>query len=110
MGTTLNCARTNAMEKDRGANPQRIVLRFDVRYEREEMAIINAFFTSQGLTLAEDYYSHLCSPNESNKMHNVLDLYCKTITKVDLSTIEHKVFKVRKSDNLCVFSPSKTPN
>ena len=89
------------MEEDRGANPQRIVLRFDVKYERE---------TSQGLTLIEDYYSHLCSPNESNKMHIVLDLYCKTFTKVDLSTIEHKVFKVRKSDNLCVFSPSKTPN
>ena len=74
-----------------------------MKFEREERAIIDTFFASQGLDPIEDYYSHLCAPNESSMMHIVLDLHCKTVPTVDLRAVEHKVFKVRKSDNLFVF-------
>ncbi|KAL9126351.1 MAG: hypothetical protein Q9217_004581 [Psora testacea] len=83
--------------------PQRIVLRFHVKFEREEKAIIDIFFASYGLDPIQDYYSHLCAPNESSIMHIVLDLHCKRVPTVDLRAVEHKVFKVRKSDNLSVF-------
>ncbi|KAL9127664.1 MAG: hypothetical protein Q9217_003511, partial [Psora testacea] len=83
--------------------PQRIVLRFNVKFEREERAIIDTFFASYGLDPIEDYYSHLCAPNESSMMHIVLDLHCKTVPTVDLRAVKHKVFKVRKTDNLSVF-------
>ncbi|KAL9629595.1 MAG: hypothetical protein Q9164_006814 [Protoblastenia rupestris] len=83
--------------------PQRIVLRFHVKFEREERAIIDTFFASYSLDHIENYYSHLCAPNDSSMMHIVLDLHCKTTPTVDLRAIEHKVFKVRKNDNLSVF-------
>lgn len=90
--------------------PQRIVLRFHVKFEREERAIIDTFFELHGPDPIPDYYSHLCPPNESSKMHIVLDLRCKTFPAVDLRAIEHKVFKVRKSDTLYVspFPPLST--
>lgn len=83
-------------------NPKRIVLRFNVKYELEETAIVETFFASHGPKPAEDYYSHLCAPNQSSKMHIVLDLHCKTVPTVDLHSIEHKVFKVHKDNNLYV--------
>lgn len=74
-----------------------------MKFEREERAIIDTFFTSHGPDPIENYYSHLCAPNESSMMHIVLDLHCKAVPIVDLHAVEHRVFKVRKSDNLFVF-------
>lgn len=82
--------------------PKRIVLRFDVNYELEEAAMIETFFALFGPKPADDFYSHLCPPNVSSKMHIVLDLHCKTVPIVDLHAIEHAVFKVKKGDELYV--------
>jgi len=84
------------------AIPKRIVLRLHVTHELEEAAIIDTFFALHGPKPAFDFYSHLCAPNQSSKMHIVLDLYCKTVPTVDLHAIEHKVFKVYKGDELYV--------
>lgn len=86
-------------------SPQRIVLRFPVIFEREERAIIESFFASYGLDPIQDYYSHLCAPNESSMMHIVLDLHCKKVPIIDLPTVGHTVFRVRKKNNLSVFLP-----
>ena len=67
---------------------------------QEEASINRDFFEYYGNI--EDYYSHLCPPNESSRMHIVLDLYCKQFPVVDLQTLEHKVYKVDKTDGLCV--------
>lgn len=82
--------------------PRRIVLRFNVDYELEEAAIIERFFALFGPKPADDFYSHLIAPNESSKMHIVLDVHCKTIPTVDLSALEYEVFKVKKKDELYV--------
>lgn len=74
-----------------------------MKFEREERAIIDTFFASHELDSIENYYSHLCASNEFFVMHMVLDLHCKAISIVDLRIVEHKVFKIRKSDNLFVF-------
>ena len=66
------------------------------------MAIIEAFFASVGARPDDDYFSHLCAPDESLKMHIVLDVHAKTIPTVDLCTIAYKVFKVKKDDHLYV--------
>ena len=58
----------------KNATPKRIVLRFNVLFEREEPAILEAFVALYGLEDFQDYYVHLCAPNESSKMHIVLDL------------------------------------
>lgn len=87
--------------------PKRIVLCFDVKYELEEAAMIETFFTLFGPKPADDFYSHLCAPNLSSKMHIVLDLHCKTVPTVDLHAIEHEVFKVKKGDELYVVCLSK---
>ena len=61
---------------------------------------MEAFFDSYNLKDLQDYYSHLCAPNESSKMHIVLDLNCKTVPAVDdLHKIEHLVFRVSKKEN-----------
>lgn len=78
--------------------PKRIVLHFGVQHELEEADIIEAFFALFGLRTADDFYSHLCAPDLSSKMHIVLDLHCQTISNVDLNAIEHEVFRVRKNN------------
>lgn len=85
--------------------PRRIVLRFDVQYELKTAAIIKAFFALFGPEPIDDYYSHLCAPNRSSKMHIVLDLHCHTTATVDLHAIEHEVFKVKQGDMLYVALP-----
>lgn len=86
------------------AIPERVVIRFSVQYELEEFAIIKTFFQSYDLINIKDYYSHLCAPNESFKMHIVLDFNCKANPVVDnLHAINHVVFKAfKKEDKLYV--------
>jgi hypothetical protein len=87
--------------------PRRIVLRFSVAYELEEAAIIERFFTEFGPKPADDFYSHLMAPNESSKMHIILDMHCKTVPTVELDKIVYEVFKVRRNKELYVGSFSK---
>jgi hypothetical protein len=79
-------------------NPQpgRIILRFHVRYSKEQSFILEAFFKE--IPKPEDYYTHFCPPMTefSNKMHIVIDLYCQRFPATNVSEIEHKVFQVRK--------------
>ena len=82
--------------------PRRIVLRFRVAYEREEEAIICDFFTTSNLDPCGDYFSHLLAPNDSTKMHIVLDMHSKTHPNADVETMPYEVFKVKKNDKLCV--------
>ncbi|KAF2105243.1 hypothetical protein BDV96DRAFT_464183, partial [Lophiotrema nucula] len=83
--------------------PKRVVLRFSVQYEREEAAIEEQFFAQHGPEPPdEDFFSHLMAPNESSKMHIVLDMYCNSHPAVDSSTIAYEVVKVRKNGNLHV--------
>jgi hypothetical protein len=85
--------------------PKRVVLRFLVKYELEEWAILQAYFAHFGPKLVDDFddfFSHLIPANESSKMHIVLDLYCKSVSIVDLRAIEYQVFKVKKGDGLYV--------
>lgn len=81
---------------------KRIVLHLHMKYELEEAAIIDTFFALHGSKPAFNFYSHLCAPNQFFKMHIILNLYCKTVLTVNLHTIEHKVFKVYKDDELYV--------
>lgn len=81
--------------------PKRVVLRFDVKHELEEAAINKRFFALFG-SVDDDFYSHLVSPNESAKMHIVLDLHCKTSPVVNIDAIAYEVFKVKKNDELYV--------
>lgn len=90
-------------------DPKRVVLRFHVRHELEEAAINEQFFA---LYYPEppknDFYSHLMAPNESSKMHIVLDLHCKSHPTIDNSKIAYEVFKVEKKDELyVVISPAE---
>ncbi|KAF2180751.1 hypothetical protein K469DRAFT_672170 [Zopfia rhizophila CBS 207.26] len=78
--------------------PKRIVLRFDVEYELEEAAINERFFALFSPKPVHDFYSHLIPPNESSKMHIVLDLHCKINPVVNIHAIAYEVFKVEKSD------------
>jgi hypothetical protein len=82
--------------------PKRVVLRFSIQYERDEAAINEAFFAKYDPKPINDFYSHLMAPNESSKMHIILDLYCNTNPAADLQKIEYQVFRVRKRDNLYV--------
>jgi hypothetical protein len=84
-------------------DPKRVVLRFDIRHELEEAAINQRFFTLYGPEPPKnDFYSHLMAPNESSKMHIVLDIHCKTHPTIDNSKIAYEVFKVEKRDELYV--------
>lgn len=83
--------------------PKRVVLRFLVEYELEEWDILQAYFALFGPKPIEDFhdfFSHLIPPNESAKMHIVLDLYCKSVPNVDLQKVEYQVFKVKKNNGL----------
>ena len=84
--------------------PRRIVLRFSVQYELEEAAIIEKFFAEFGLNPNNDFYSHLMAPNESSRMHIILDMHCKTVPIVELDEIVHEVFKVKRNEELYVGS------
>jgi hypothetical protein len=89
-------------------NPRRTVLCFDVEYELEEAAILEAFFALFGPEPIDDYYSHLCAPRRSpNIMYIVLDFHCCTIATVNLDAIEHEVFQVEKGVVLYVDSSLK---
>jgi hypothetical protein len=101
--------------------PKRIILRFHEDHCDDERAINSQVFGSHGLGAVDDYYSHLIPPDEeSNKMHIVLDMYCKTNLTVELETIEYQVYKVKKNknDNLYVvvvaplesLSPNEVPD
>ncbi|KAF2277252.1 uncharacterized protein EI97DRAFT_375903, partial [Westerdykella ornata] len=81
--------------------PQKgIILRFNVKYELQEAAINESFFALFGPQPVDDYYSHLIPPNESSKMHIVLDLHCKSKPVVDTHAIPYEVFKVKKNGGL----------
>lgn len=64
--------------------------------------IIDRFFAEYGLQPGDDYFPRLTPANESPNMHIILDMNCKTVPTVDLGTIEYKVFKVKKNDELYV--------
>ncbi|KAF2254728.1 hypothetical protein BU26DRAFT_514591 [Trematosphaeria pertusa] len=84
------------MESNNG--PKRVVLRFDVRHDLEEAAINERYFALFGPEPPNDFYSHLMAPNESSKMHIVLDIHCKSYPRIDNSKIPYEVFKVKKKD------------
>ena len=89
--------------------PKRVVLRFSVQYEREEAAINEQFFAQHGPEPPnKDFFSHLMAPNESSKMHIVLDLNCNSHPTIDSSMVAYEVFKVRKNGNLYVSISPKT--
>jgi hypothetical protein len=59
--------------------PKRVVLRFSVQYEREEATINEQFFAQHGPEPPnKDFSSHSMAPNESSKMHIVLDINCNS--------------------------------
>ncbi|UPX17088.1 uncharacterized protein EKO05_0007464 [Ascochyta rabiei] len=79
-------------------NPKRVVLRFSVQYEREEATINEQFFALHGPEPPnKDFFSHSMAPNESSKMHIVLDIYCNSHPTIDNSMIPYEVFKVKKN-------------
>ena len=79
--------------------PKRIVLRLYTKFELQEHAILQAFFTFYQLSNDKlDYYCHLCAPNLSSKMHIILDLLCQKYPIVDLQIVEHQVFRVDRND------------
>jgi hypothetical protein len=83
--------------------PKRVVLRFSIQHEHEEAAINEQFFAQYGPEPPDkDFFSHLMAPNESTKMHIVLDINCNSCPAVDSSTITYEVFKVKKNGNLYV--------
>lgn len=73
--------------------PERIVFRFDEKYQLDEAAIVEAFSTSFGPI--DDYYSHLCPPDENSKMYIVLDVHAQTNPNVDPLKIAYRAFKVK---------------
>lgn len=92
------------MEHDN--TPKRVVLRFSVQYEREEAAINEAYFAMFGPKPTNDFYSHLMAPNESHKMHIVLDIHCTTNPTIDNHTVGYEVFTVEKQGKLYVILSS----
>ncbi|EXJ77900.1 hypothetical protein A1O3_09059 [Capronia epimyces CBS 606.96] len=79
--------------------PKRIVLRFHEKYEREPGTIIEKFFETVKIDPADDYFPHLCPPDDSTKMHVVIDLYCKSSPSVNLDQVSHEVYRVKKTDD-----------
>lgn len=76
--------------------PKRVVLRFKVLYELEESAITERFFTRIGYKPENDYYSHLIPPDNSSKMHIVLDLHCNTNPTIGNGQIPYEVYSVSR--------------
>jgi hypothetical protein len=86
------------------SEPKRVVLRFHVKHEREEVAINKRFFELYGPKPPNnDFFSHLIAPQEySNNMYIVLDIRCKSHPAFDNRTIAYEVFNVRRRDELYV--------
>lgn len=81
-------------------DPKRVVLRFHVQHELEEAAINERYFALYGPTHSKsDTFSHLMAPNESSKMHIVLDINYKLHPSIDNNKIEYEVFNVKKKDD-----------
>ena len=80
--------------------PKRIVLRFHERYERDPETIRRKFFETINIDPKDDYFPHLCPPDDSTKMHLVIDLYCKSFPSVILDQVPHEVYRVKKPDDL----------
>lgn len=78
--------------------PKRVVLRFKVKYELEERAINESYFTRISYEPKNDYYSHLMAANHSSSMHIVLDLHCNTNPIIDNRKIPYEVYSVSKND------------
>lgn len=76
---------------------KRVVLRFDEKYELDWDAIIQTYMATLGSDPDSDFYPHLMAPNMSTKMHIILDLHCERVPSVDVSAMEHEVFKVKKA-------------
>ncbi|KAI1916404.1 hypothetical protein LOZ53_003486 [Ophidiomyces ophidiicola] len=76
------------------ATPVRIILGYREQPFQKPTAIINAFFTWQGIQPLEDYYTHICCDPRSSRLYLVLDIHCKTHPNVDLNKLNLKVFKV----------------
>jgi len=96
----LAIARNHTTKMEPTNIPKRAVLRFHVQHELEEAAINKRYFALYGHDRPHnDFYSHLMPPNESSKMHIVLDLNCKTHPIIDNNKIEYEVFKVTMKKN-----------
>jgi len=85
--------------------PRRVVFRFHVRYERDEGTIIKQYFAS---TQSEkiNFFIHTVPPNNSSKMHTVLDLHHIENPTVNLDEIPYEVFVVEKRGDLYVVLPA----
>lgn len=93
------------MQMESMNEPKRVVLRFHVQHELEETAINNQFFALYDPDYSRsDCFSHMMAPNESSKMHIVLDINCKSHPTIDNNTIEYQVFKVKKKGELYVMN------
>jgi hypothetical protein len=85
------------------ATPKRVVLRCPERYFRNQAAMVIDFFKWQDLQNEEDYFTHICyEPSSPSKLFLVLDLHCNRVPNVDLSSLEHQIFQVSKTDTLYV--------
>ncbi len=80
-------------------SPKRVVLRFNVKYDLDEPAIINKYIT---LTQSGEthYFIHSIPPRNSSKAHTILDLHCDQYQSVNLDQIPYEVFLVKKSGSL----------
>jgi hypothetical protein len=81
-------------------SPKRIILRFHEKYEHEPERITRKFFETINIDHKEDYFPHLCPPDDSPKMHVAVDLYCKSFPSVNLDEILHEVYRVKKTYDL----------
>lgn len=87
--------------------PKCVVLRFHIQHELEEAPINKRCFALHGHDRSHtNFFSHLMAPNESSKMHIVLDLNCKSYPTIDNDKIEYEVFKVTKEKNNLYAIPS----
>jgi hypothetical protein len=84
-------------------NPKRAVLRFHIQHELEETAINEGFFAIYGPGhLKSRFFSHLMAPNESSKMHIVLDINYKSHPTIDNNKIDYEVYNVKWRRDLYV--------
>ncbi|KAF2874171.1 hypothetical protein BDV95DRAFT_487501 [Massariosphaeria phaeospora] len=99
--------------------PKRAVLRFHVRYERDEAAIIEQFLASTQSEHVEHFFIHSIPPNQSSKMHTVLDLHHIENPTANLNEIPYEVFVVKKEadfifrkleDNACKLASARCQN
>ncbi|KAF2818326.1 hypothetical protein CC86DRAFT_337367 [Ophiobolus disseminans] len=91
-------AQSHTIQMESMLDPKRVVLRFHVQHELEETAINERFFALYGPGHPKnDSFSHLMAPNESSKMHIVLDINYKSHPTIDNNTIEYEVYNVKKN-------------